>query len=39
VELGSMCAAILVSIVPVLIASFFIQRRLVRGISGGAVKF
>lgn len=39
VELGAMCAAILVSIVPVLIASFFIQRRLVRGISGGAVKF
>ena len=39
VELGAMCAAILVSVVPVLIASFFIQRRLVRGISGGAVKF
>jgi len=38
VELGSMCAAILVAIVPVLTASFFIQRRLVRGISGGAVK-
>jgi ABC-type glycerol-3-phosphate transport system permease component len=39
VELGTMCAAIVVSIVPVLIASFFIQRRLVRGISGGAVKY
>jgi ABC-type glycerol-3-phosphate transport system permease component len=39
VELGAMCAAIVVSIVPVLIASFFIQRRLVRGISGGAVKY
>lgn len=39
VELGSMCAAILVAVVPVLIASFFVQRRLVRGISGGAVKF
>jgi ABC-type glycerol-3-phosphate transport system permease component len=39
VELGAMCAAIIVSVVPVLITSFFIQRRLVRGISGGAVKF
>lgn len=39
VELGAMCAAILVSVIPVLIASFFIQRHLVRGISGGAVKF
>lgn len=39
VDLGSMCAAILVSVVPVLFASFFVQRRLVRGISGGAVKY
>lgn len=39
IDLGAMCAAIVVSIVPVLIASFFIQRRLVRGISGGAVKY
>jgi len=39
VELGAMCAAILVSVVPVLFAAFFVQRRLVRGISGGAVKF
>lgn len=39
VELGAMCAAILVSVVPVLVAAFFVQRRLVRGISGGAVKF
>lgn len=39
VELGAMCAAILVSVVPVLLAAFFVQRRLVRGISGGAVKF
>ncbi len=39
VELGSMNAAILVSVIPVLIASFLVQRRLVRGISGGAVKF
>lgn len=39
VELGAMNAAILVSVVPVLIASFAVQRRLVRGISGGAVKY
>ena len=39
VELGSMSAAILVAVIPVLIASFFIQKRLVQGISGGAVKF
>lgn len=39
VELGAMCAAILVSVAPVLVAAFFVQRRLVRGISGGAVKF
>lgn len=39
VELGSMSAAILIAVIPVVIASFFIQRRLVQGISGGAVKF
>lgn len=39
VELGAMSAAILVAVVPVLIASFFIQKKLVQGISGGAVKF
>jgi ABC-type glycerol-3-phosphate transport system permease component len=39
VELGAMCVAILVSVVPVLIASFFVQRRLVRGISGGGLKY
>jgi ABC-type glycerol-3-phosphate transport system permease component len=38
VELGAMSAAILVSVVPVLVASFFVQRRLVRGISGGGLK-
>lgn len=38
VELGAMSAAILVSVVPVLIACFFVQRRLVRGISGGGLK-
>jgi len=26
-------------VIPVVVASFFIQRRLVQGISGGAVKF
>ena len=39
VDLGSMSAAILVAVVPVVIASFFIQKRLVQGISGGAVKY
>lgn len=39
VELGAMSAAILVSVVPVLIASFFVQRRLVRGLSGGGLKY
>jgi ABC-type glycerol-3-phosphate transport system permease component len=39
VELGAMSAAILVSVVPVLVASFFVQRRLVRGISGGGLKY
>jgi len=38
VELGAMSAAILVSVVPVVIACFFVQRRLVRGISGGGLK-
>jgi ABC-type glycerol-3-phosphate transport system permease component len=38
VELGAMSAAILVSVVPVLIACFLVQRRLVRGISGGGLK-
>ncbi|HET7664495.1 MAG TPA: carbohydrate ABC transporter permease [Mycobacterium sp.] len=39
VQIGSMSAAILIAVIPVVIASFFIQRRLVQGISGGAVKF
>ena len=39
VELGAMSAAIIIAVVPVVTASFFIQRRLVQGISGGAVKF
>lgn len=39
VQIGTMSAAIMIAIVPVVIASFFIQRRLVQGISGGAVKY
>jgi ABC-type glycerol-3-phosphate transport system permease component len=39
VQIGSMSAAILIAVIPVVIASFFIQRKLVQGISGGAVKF
>ncbi len=38
VELGTMSAAILISVVPVVIASFFVQRRLIQGLSGGGVK-
>lgn len=38
VELGSMSAAIIISVVPVVIACFFIQRKLVAGVGGGAVK-
>lgn len=39
VDLGSMSAAIIISIVPVIIAAFFVQRRLIQGMGGGAVKF
>jgi len=38
VELGPMAVAILIAIIPVVTASFFVQKRLVQGISGGAVK-
>jgi ABC-type glycerol-3-phosphate transport system permease component len=38
VDLGAMSAAILVSVGPVLLASFFVQKRLIRGISGGGLK-
>jgi ABC-type glycerol-3-phosphate transport system permease component len=38
VELGAMSAAILVSVIPVLAASFFVQKRLIRGISAGGLK-
>lgn len=39
VELGAMCAAILVSVVPVVVACFFVQRRLVHGLTGGGLKY
>lgn len=38
VELGPMSVAIMVSIIPVLIVSFFIQKYLIKGLGGGAVK-
>jgi multiple sugar transport system permease protein len=38
VELGEMSVAILVAVVPVLVLSFFVQKRLVRGIGGGGLK-
>ncbi|MFQ5855992.1 MAG: carbohydrate ABC transporter permease [Anaerolineae bacterium] len=39
IEMGKMSVAIVVAIVPVLIASFFVQRHLVKGLGGGAVKY
>jgi len=38
VELGKMSVAILSAALPVLIASFFVQRFLIRGLGGGALK-
>ncbi len=38
IELGKMSVAVMIAIVPVLTASFFIQRYLVRGLGAGAVK-
>lgn len=35
VEMGQMAAAIIVAIIPVLIASFFVQKYLVKGLGGG----
>lgn len=37
-ELGAMSAAIIISVAPVVVACFFIQRRLVSGIGGGGIK-
>ncbi len=39
IEMGKMAVAILIAIVPVLVASFFIQKYLVKGLGGGAVKY
>ena len=39
IDMGKMAVAILVAVVPILIISFFIQKHLVRGLGGGAVKF
>jgi len=39
IEMGKMAVAILIAIVPILCISFFIQKHLVRGLGGGAVKF
>lgn len=38
IEMGQMSAAIILAILPVVIASFFVQKYLVRGLGGGAVK-
>lgn len=38
IELGQMSAAIMVTIIPTLVLSLFIQRRMVRGLSRGALK-
>jgi ABC-type glycerol-3-phosphate transport system permease component len=38
VELGRMSVAILMSVIPVLIASFFVQRRLIQGLGSGGLK-
>ncbi len=38
IEMGRMSAAIIVAVVPMVLASFFVQKYLVRGIGGGAIK-
>jgi len=38
VDMGKMAVAILLAIVPILVVSFFIQKHLIRGLGGGAVK-
>ncbi len=38
IEMGKMAAAILIAVIPVMIAAFFIQKHLVKGLGGGAVK-
>ncbi|HIC87912.1 MAG TPA: carbohydrate ABC transporter permease [Anaerolineae bacterium] len=39
IEMGKMAVAIVVAIVPVLIASFLVQKHLVKGLGGGALKY
>ncbi len=38
IDMGKMAVAILLAVVPVLIVSFFIQKHLIRGLGGGAIK-
>ena len=38
IEMGKMAVAILLAVVPVLTLSFFVQKHLVRGLGGGAIK-
>lgn len=38
IELGRMSVAILLSVAPVLVASFFVQKRLIQGLGGGGLK-
>ncbi|WP_416223773.1 carbohydrate ABC transporter permease [Thermoflexus sp.] len=38
VDMGKMSVAIISAVIPVMIASFFVQRYLVRGLGGGALK-
>lgn len=38
IEMGRMSAAIILAVVPMVLASFFVQKHLVRGIGGGAIK-
>ena len=38
IDMGKMAVAILLAVVPMLIASFFIQKHLIRGLGGGGLK-
>jgi len=38
IDMGKMAVAILLAILPILVASFFIQKHLIRSLGGGAVK-
>lgn len=39
IEMGKMAVAIVVAIIPVLVASFFVQKHLVKGLGGGGLKY